>query len=274
MTRGVFLYSEYMNAHTNEQHPREPRSTSFGNPGSHFSTRFYGYEDEPYHLPLRIYYAGRIRYLREHFWQRTNSSVFLIELVTHGDTLFVQDGKDYVVKEGEVLVARKGCSNLIRPGPSGISHRRFLEIDGPLLETLLQSTGLAESDYLTPKSRNRIYHLLKKAYRVLEEKQTDFTHRLSILAYELLLELSFSVSKQAKAGVLGTALDFMMNNLTRPLKVKTIADHACVSVPTLYRLFHDQLACAPIDFFLTQKIRFAADLLTHTTSSEIGRAHV
>ncbi len=256
-----------MPATDSRAHPAEPKGTSWGMPGTRHNTRYHDYSGDHYLPPLRIFYVGCIRYGPDNFWQRKGSTLFITELVTHGDTLFVQDGRSYIVGAGGVFMSRRGCDNLVRTGPSGVSHRRFLEMDGPLLEPTLRAFGLAEVDHLVPRNRIAVARMIKHAFGLLDRRPPDFARRLSVLAYELLLELSLALPSRGSIGRLGKALELIQQNLDRRLTAPEIASHVGISVPSLYRLFSRQLGTSPIEFIIAQRMGRAARLLHETSLS-------
>jgi transcriptional regulator GlxA family with amidase domain len=69
---------------------------------------------------------------------------------------------------------------------------------------------------------------------------------------------------------LGPLLEWMGENLHRPLDAESLAARACVSVRTLTRRFREQTGTTPLQWLLIARVRRAQELL-ETTSNTIER---
>jgi transcriptional regulator GlxA family with amidase domain len=85
------------------------------------------------------------------------------------------------------------------------------------------------------------------------------------------------ISHPAPAGtdiLLGDTVQWMNENLHRPLTLADIADHAALSVRSLNRHFRSQFGTTPLQWLLTARVRYARELLETTDSTvEIVARH-
>jgi AraC-like DNA-binding protein len=56
-------------------------------------------------------------------------------------------------------------------------------------------------------------------------------------------------------------ISFIKLNLFKKLNLKSLTSEACMSSPTLYRMFKKEIGISPIEFILSEKIKYAKKLL-------------
>jgi AraC-like DNA-binding protein len=223
------------------------------------------YKHDKFNLPLKIITSGSSQWGAGHFFSRTRSELFGIELVTSGNARFSQDNKSYLIEDGELFILRKGSRHLYKVGPAGYLHKRYITMDGMMLQPLLRACNLSETDMVRPHSPVRIKCLLKKINRTLTEKKTGFTKELSGLGYRLLLELGESAVPSYPAAI-ARALEFIHQNLRSSFDAFELSRYSGLSQTHLNRLFRQHLRCSPLQFFINQRMAWAQHLLTETSS--------
>lgn len=227
---------------------------------------YYDYRHDPFTPPLRVVSAGNAIWSGNHEYIRTNSEMFGIEMITHGNSLFVQDGKEYLVSAGEVYFLRRGCRHTYKVGPAGYLHKRYCVLEGGGLEPLLHSMNLFECDYVHLLSPVVVSHVFRRMNKVMREKLSGFTVELSIIAYHLLLELGRSLTVQYPEPI-RAAVEFMQQNLTQPLDCETIRMHSGLSMTHFNRLFSQYTGVSPVQFLMSQRMSLARHLLLQTSLS-------
>jgi len=230
--------------------------------------RIWGYrpglqDNEP---PLLILTAGYSRWSKGDYYMRTRSKIFTVELVCSGNAELVQDGQKYLIQEGEVYLLRRNVSHRYTTGPAGILLKRFITIDGPGLDHLLRIMNLWGRDYIRLRSPRKFALLLKHAAIMLAEVPSDMDISCSSLAYRILLELSHSVRPTLPA-VIEKALEYIQQNLHRSLSTGELCDFLGISQTHFNRLFSHHMQCSPINYFLQQKLKWAAHMVSHTSLS-------
>lgn len=233
----------------------------------------HSYRHERFRPPLQVITAGVSRWGPEDSFGRTKSATFSINYVTLGDILFEQNGRNYLVRQGEVFVPRRGSDHRFRTGPSGYAHKRFIQMEGPALDILLRLLDIDSQDHVLPHSPDRIAQLFRESYALMQSKTPGFTARLSEIGFSLLSELGRSSVKEYPSD-LRLALDFIMQNLDKKLSLTEICEHAGLSMRHCNRLFQRHLHLSPVAFLNTQKMMWAENLLSNTKMGvkEVSRA--
>ncbi|HEY3377256.1 MAG TPA: AraC family transcriptional regulator [Armatimonadota bacterium] len=93
-------------------------------------------------------------------------------------------------------------------------------------------------------------------------------HALLVLLLDFLTRLSGSASTDAAPPAsVASVLDYMRDNLAKPLRLSHLADVIHVSEPYLEYLFKEQLAQSPIQTLLRERYQLACALLTQSELS-------
>lgn len=244
----------------------ENRLISYGRVNLRHRTYYCDYSHWPAPPPLQVTYVGNIRYPYDSgsYWQRVDSEVFVVELVTAGDLSLVQDGRSYVIGPGQVMLCRKHSTHRFEAGPARFALKRFMMIEGEMLDTVLDMTGLAGCDVVHPANPTAVAHLMRHAIRIMARRLEGFDLRLSAMAYELLLLLGRDAHQENRPQELDSALAFLRRGLCLPISSREIATHVSMSVPSLNRLFRKHLGVSPIGYLIEQKMAFARQLLATT----------
>lgn len=219
-------------------------------------------------FPLFLYQAGYGHWQPGACYERSPSQVFLVEYVRSGNIHLRQDGKDYVVQPGEVYLLRKGVAHEYCTGPAGFALKRYIQIEGPLLEPYLRTLDLWHRDHIPLAEPQAFEHHYMEITTLLARTPQDVTphleRQLSCLMYQMLLELSQAIQPTVPP-IIEKALNFMHQNLHRPLAREEICQHAGLSMPHFNRLFLEHLHCTPMAYFLQQKFEWTAQMLKTTS---------
>src|SRR3989339_1261219 len=205
-------------------------------------------------LPLFIQFSGSGTWGPGHKYERLASDIFAVELVIAGNARFVQDGKEYSVEPGSVYFLRKGSRHVYSTGPAGLLHKRYVNIDGLLLDPLLRAFGLMDRDTLRLSDPAGMETLLRAINRLVREKPDDYANRLSESAYALLLRLGREAGPRLPEPVT-RAIRFIESRLTRPIGSAQIARAAGLSVTHCNRLFRKHMGVPPVRYLLDQRMR-------------------
>lgn len=178
----------------------------------------------------------------------------------------MQEGNEYVIRPGEVYVLRKGCSHAYGTGRTGFLHKRYITMEGPALERMLHAGGVAGRDFIRPAAPRRVEGAMRRIDRLMRDKPEGFTLELSRLAYDLLLELGRSTTPQYPTPV-RAAVEFIQQNLDRPVSSREICERTGLSPTHFNRLFRKHLGTSPVSYFIAQRMAWARHLLTATALS-------
>lgn len=236
--------------------------------GSKRVDRIWGYRPglQDIEPPLLILTAGYSRWSKGDYYMRTLSRIFTVELVCAGNAELVQGDRKYIIQEGEVYLLRRNVSHRYTTGPAGFLLKRFVTIDGPGVDHLLRIMNLWGRDHIWLRSPRKFALLLKHAAIMLAEIPSDMDISCSSLAYRILLELSHSVRPTLPA-VIEKALEYMQQNLHRSLSTGELCDFLGISQTHFNRLFTHHMQCSPIGYFLQQRLKWAAHMVSHTSLS-------
>jgi AraC-like DNA-binding protein len=216
---------------------------------------------------------GYSRWAQDFFFERHRSEIFAIEFVTSGNALFDQNGKRYLIEPGGIFFLRKESRHIYRVGPAGFLHKRFLQLEGSVLEPLLRSLGLWERDELRPDSPLEVARQFKKIGNLFEEKKSGYTLEGSAAAYHLLLELGKESAAHYPPSI-RDALEHMQRNLSSGLESSELLRVSGLSQTHFNRLFRKHLGVSAMKYYQNHKMALARHLLSETamTVKEIALA--
>lgn len=217
--------------------------------------------------PLHVLFAGNAHWVKGTYRRRTNNTHFAPCLTVVGSMRFVQNGREYLVGPGQMRLIQKGCECEFEPGPEQRCITRVMRIDGPLLGTVLDVTGLAHCDVVTMRDPRRTASLYRRAHRLLQHKPDGFAVALSGIAFELIMDLAESYRYQGLPPLLAEALSLMDRRVSSRLTRDEVCDALGVSAATLTRLFIAHLGEAPMKYHARRRLELGATLLSSTSLS-------
>jgi AraC-like DNA-binding protein len=212
-------------------------------------------------LPLYIWQAGISECDALYSRARANTSQhrqFAIELVTAGNIEVIQNGKSIIVEAGEIYLVQIDSTTEWKSGPAGFAHKRFVSIEGSLLEAMLRTMNLLYCTHIKPDSPTDLYRLMKQSNRVMYEGNLE---KNMSLACEILILLGKYVRRSEEHPSLRLAIDYLNRHLHDIFYNRDVARASNVSVSHLNLLFNRHYNLSPIQYFLHVKIEHAKLLL-------------
>jgi len=213
---------------------------------------------------LIVRHAGNSIWRRGASITRKNSELFGIELVTAGNLHFIQDGKEYIVEPGHIFIKRRGGNHIYEPGPAGFVHKRFIRLDGPIIEAVIGELGLDRYDVCRLLHPARFIALQKESVGLIRNQPEDYATRLSVIAFQILLFVAKDISEPPFPPPITVIIDYMRKNLHRKITVAELTRETGLSGTPFFRLFKSYLNQSPLAYFNAIKIKRAAELLKHT----------
>jgi AraC-like DNA-binding protein len=213
---------------------------------------------------LIVRHAGNSIWNRGASITRKNSDLFGIELVTAGNLHFVQNGKEYIVEPGHIFIKRRGGNHIYEPGPAGFVHKRFVRLDGPIIEAITGELGLDRYDVCRLAHPEAFAVLQKDAVKLIRDQPEDWAMRLSMLAFQMLLFVAKDISEPPYPPPIIAVIDYMRRNLHRKISVEELSRVAGIGGSPFFRLFKGHLKQPPMGYFNGMKMKRAAELLKHT----------
>lgn len=236
-------------------------------PVSKYNIRDFYSDDtqEEGYLPLRLIVAHEEHCFKKYYRRRERSAVFAIEFVLAGSIHFVQEGKKYHIRPGEVFLVHLGrnCSYW----PDEYCQRLSCTISGKSLQSVLHAAGLFECDVVKLKSaesRQKMEKLMRACMDEYKHKKPQFRIRASELVYRLLMELARINHAQNKPELLEKAVELMEHHLSKTLSLSELAALLGSSRSSLARTFAQYLNETPINYFIRLKMDAAKSLLQNT----------
>jgi AraC-like DNA-binding protein len=213
---------------------------------------------------LIVRHAGNSIWRKGASIARKNSDIYGIELVTAGNLHFIQNGKEYIIEPGSIFIKRLGHNHVYEPGPAGFVHKRFVRLDGPIIETITGELGIEQIDMCRLSHPADFAALQKRAISLIKDQPPNYTTLLSLLAFEILLFVAQDVSGSTYPSALLSSLEHMRRNLHRKMTISELSHEAGISMTQYFRLFKKHVHESPLIYFNAMKIRRAAELLRHT----------
>jgi AraC-like DNA-binding protein len=213
---------------------------------------------------LIVRHAGNSIWRKGAHIARKESDLFGIELITAGNLRFVQNGKEYIVEPGNIFIKKRGGNHLYETGPAGFVHKRFVRLDGPIIETITGELGIEQLDVCRLSHPHEFAALHKRAISLTRDQPRDYAKLLSLLAFEFLLFVAQDVAGSRYPPALYASIDYMRRNLHRKIRISELSQNVGVSDTQLFRLFRTYLKDSPLTYFTGLKIKRAVELLRHT----------
>ncbi len=227
---------------------------------------FHSYENHNFTPPLRVEIIGVSRFRAVDFFGSERRRRFSLNVVTLGNAQYNQDGRSGTLAPGDVFLAHKGTKQRFVSGAAGFVHKRFVTLQGAALDAFLRSSGLDRLDKVRPLRPAHVIRLFRRVYREMERREAGYVHRISLLAFDILMELGESIAPDYPPEVRG-AIEYMRRNLDRSITLRDVCRQARLSPRHCNRMFHRHIGMPPMRFFLTERMRWGQSLLLNTTQS-------
>ncbi len=231
--------------------------------------KFRSFNMIPGSVPLFAITSGRDIWRKECFRQRINSDVFAIEYVQSGVFIFNHNGIEKKMSSGEIFLLHKGSNSSMRC-EGDFAVKRVIIMEGKALLPLLNITGLDRVYHLKPAELSRIDALFDEIDAFDDsDDDVDWTG-FSALCYELVLNLAGQIPESLYPPALQKALQFISRNLDNSLSLDELSGYVGVSNATLYRMFQTYLNSSPVNWFISEKLEKARNLLAYYPVKEVA----
>jgi AraC-like DNA-binding protein len=204
-------------------------------------------------------------------FDRVKRDTLSLSLITRGNAAYEQEGRTGVVETGQIFLAHNQCSQTLRTGSAGYLHKRSVILTGSMLDVMVNSLRLGETDVITPRDAARMAGLFRQSHRVLLDRSAGWSVEVPVQALRMLLACAESLSPDFPGQVRAT-MKFIDSHLHRPLAAAEIARAMGVSERHCGRLFHEHLGCSPMEFCIRQRMVLARNMLANTGQSVKGIA--
>ncbi len=223
----------------------------------------------PHHTgwPLQVIGAGDDLWCRGCLRRRHNARLLAIELVTEGEFLFAQDGREHVVPAGHLFLVRPGCTSTMKLNSGEFGRKSVLQITGPLLPSLINLTRLNEVDTFRVANVDWLLEQHRNAYETLLDCRPGFMQVVSPIAYNVVVELGQMAARNNVPITVRQAINLMEHRVHTTITVEDLSKATHVSQATINRLFTQHFSKSPINYFIDMKIELAKSSFANTQAT-------
>jgi AraC-like DNA-binding protein len=211
--------------------------------------------------PLKLFSAGDDEWKKGCYRNRINSGILALEFVQEGNFLHVQNGRRHVVGPGEVFIIQPGADAEMSLINCEYGLKKTMDIRGPALTALLQSTGLDKHDVVRPANPEWLEEKFDEAHALCHEMSPELLKKCSTLIYELLLDLGRTVVHSEYPAKLQRIISFLEENIGNNLSIDDLCRKFTISSASLHRLCVKHLKLSPIEYFIGIKMEAAKEWL-------------
>ena len=198
---------------------------------------------------------------------RENPGFFAIEYIKSGSLYVRQEGRMYLAEPGDIVLLFPGCHHELLTGPEGNCIKSSVLFTGPLLDMMLEQSGLKKVDILTGKNGNRFEKLLN----LLKSLSVDFggiaREQIISLSYETIQFLLSQETSKLLPEKLSSFLSLLDENIECKFTLNDLASKYGCSAPHLNRLFHTYLNTTPHRMLIRLRMRVAVRFLLEDSLS-------
>jgi two-component system response regulator YesN len=126
------------------------------------------------------------------------------------------------------------------------------------------ASGLIECNVIKLAADSQAERLMPACLEKFKRMAPKFRQRASVLAYQLVLDLSASLNHGPDSDLLERATEIMGHHLSQHLSLKRLAELLGSSRSSLNRAFQAHFQEAPISYFIRLKMEAAKSLLANT----------
>lgn len=195
---------------------------------------------------------------------------FEIELYSQDGGISHLNGKSYPITKGSLLITK--------PGDKRQSTLHFEAIfmhfgtNNIEIKNLINSISGFHSDVGYERWAPELNEICDKFLQFDSISNIYASAKLLTLLYQIKEELnisSFTDAKPSEHSIVSHSIEYMRQNYMHPLTINNIAEHCCISVSYLHKLFLDVAHTTPNQYLLNIRLSTAKSLLA-TTSMPIS----
>lgn len=200
-----------------------------------------------------IWHKNCIRY-------RHKSQIFAIEYVVDGVFIFTHNGISHRCVKGDIFIVHldANCSMCCE---TEFAAKKMIRINGPILKTLISSCGLEDVPVIRAVDRSEIDRCFDGILDLIGTEVPGLHHQLSLLSYNLIIELAKQAERAALPPPLQRGIEFIRSHIRSEFSLNELVAYSGVSQATLHRLFVKYLNTSPMSYYLELKMNEAKSML-------------
>ncbi|ATH58991.1 MULTISPECIES: AraC family transcriptional regulator [Staphylococcus] len=206
---------------------------------------------------------------------------FVLHIVTHGEGVFIYNGKKHALKEGDMFLLEKGMDVEYRPSFSNPWTYYWIGLSGKQILDYLQRCHIVDKHVIMNQETSEISHTIQKICNL--SKSIDTNNSNDILIMQYLYDLAYKLQKQfpkifsVNVDIINediqNAVTYINANYQNNIMIVDVADYVNVTRSHLFRLFKKNLNCSPKAYLTYIRMYHASQLLIHSNIliNEIAR---
>ena len=205
---------------------------------------------------LMVYECGREKCTPLHSFDGVRNR-YLIHFVLKGKGTYEVNGKTYRLTANQGFVVRVGEENKYCADAEDPWEYVWVGFDGTQAKTLLRNACLIDEDVFATKESTRVVTCF---LNMIEGAQTNLGSQYLLLG-ELYILLSYLIDEcnagkksGDEVGVVREAVEYIVNNYSRPITIADIAKRLNYDRTSLYRKFVSETGKSPQEFLIDYRL--------------------
>lgn len=211
-------------------------------------------------VPIYIPFAGHDTWVKGCYRYREHSNTCALELVRSGTFRFFQHDQTYLATPGSIFIVHQGLDSTMEI-TTPRADKLTISLSGPLLPSLLETTGLNRCDLITPASIDDFVSLFEQVDELLRQRPEDVTRRGSVLAFDLLTRLAAEHRRDQVPPLISDIINYIDHHIDRRITVDELSHHFGLNRVSLHRLFVTHLQTSISNYLIAKRMEIAVNLL-------------
>ncbi|MBO5307253.1 MAG: AraC family transcriptional regulator [Oscillospiraceae bacterium] len=218
---------------------------------------------DPRHYPCNLYMCGVTYDEPNHVVMRQNFEMYLIEYILEGAGTLFYNGSSYSVGAGDAYILHKNSTHRYFPDPKQPWKKIWFMVDGPLVPSLITGFDL-QNEFLFPGfNQDRPF----KELITIAQKNLPLEELNRMIGLQLHILLSMMSKHRTISKHQDVALqvrEMLDNKLYEKLNLDAVAEELFLSKAHIINVFKLKYGITPYQYYIQQKIKIAAALLSHS----------
>ncbi len=193
---------------------------------------------------------------------RRHSRQTCLEFIESGTGTVHLDGESFSPRAGDSYLLQSWRDQLYYSDPSDPWKKHFVNVSGPLAESLVAAYGLSGHSHFRGLD---LMNEFSRAIELAKRSDGDCTPEMISLLCEILLKMQRHVQKRERPmGVAQETKDYLNRHVTDPFDMEAMCRHVSRSESQTIRLFKQSYGTTPYAYLLTKRLELAQRLLDNT----------
>lgn len=198
---------------------------------------------------------------------RPDADCFSIEYILEGEGIVQENDQFFAVKKGDFFILHPGTNHCYYSSKTNPWKKIWLYVanEGYHISTLLNIYNI-EKNVIFPNINSPLN--LESIFNTHKNEPNDFSSKLELDLYELIMRLSYSLKKKPeKNTTLHLAKWYINQNIKTKLTVEDVSNFVGLTPPYFSQSFKNEYGITPSQYILKKKIILAKHLLVTSSYS-------